>query len=111
MPFRFFCLCVPHWQPKTNPPRSLNFSVEYVGLTADQMASIESGKALAKVLDSESPDNVFVFGAVYVESTPEQYLNLHLTSIDCVSSPIIWGFGSLVILPRSPTWMVLFGTR
>ena len=50
------------------------FFREYVGLTDDQMASIESGKALAKVLDSESPDNVFVFGAVYVDSTPEQYL-------------------------------------
>ncbi|MGC1414173.1 MAG: hypothetical protein WA817_02765 [Candidatus Acidiferrum sp.] len=56
------------------PAELSKFFREYIGLTDDQMASIQSGKAIAKVLDSESPDNVFVFGAVYVDSTPEQYL-------------------------------------
>src|SRR5262249_31397984 len=35
-----------------------------------------SGKAIAKVLRSRTPDEVFVFGSVYVESTPERYLKL-----------------------------------
>lgn len=46
----------------------------YVGLSENEIAAIRSGKAVAKVLDSRTPDEVFVFGAVYVESTPEKYL-------------------------------------
>ncbi len=52
------------------------FFREYVGLNQDQIAAVRSGKAIAKVLDSRSPDEVFVFGSVYVESTPENYLKL-----------------------------------
>jgi hypothetical protein len=52
------------------------FFHEYVGLNPDQIAAVRSGKAIAKVLDSRSPDEVFVFGSVYVESTPEKYLKL-----------------------------------
>jgi hypothetical protein len=50
------------------------FYREYVGLTDDQIASIRSGKALAKIIDSPTPDEVFVFGSVYINSTPESYL-------------------------------------
>ena len=52
------------------------FFHEYVGLNQDQIAAVRSGKAIAKVLDSRSPDEVFVFGSVYVQSTPENYLKL-----------------------------------
>jgi hypothetical protein len=52
------------------------FFREYVGLTENEIAAIRSGKAVAKVMDSRAPDEVFVFGAVYVESTPEKYLAL-----------------------------------
>ena len=55
---------------------SPNFSRPYVGLSDDQIRDIRSGKALAKTLDSPTADEVFVFGAVYVHSTPEQYLKL-----------------------------------
>jgi hypothetical protein len=54
------------------------FFHEYVGLSDDQIESIRGGKALAKVLPSRTPDEVFVFGSVYVESTPERYLKLAL---------------------------------
>jgi hypothetical protein len=50
------------------------FFREYVGLNDDQIAAIHSGKAIAKVMDSRTPDEVFVFGSVYVEATPESYL-------------------------------------
>jgi len=50
------------------------FFREYVGLNDDQIAAIRNGKAIAKVLNSTTPDQVFVFGAVYVKSTPEEYL-------------------------------------
>lgn len=52
------------------------FFREYVGLNDDQIAAIRSGKAIAKVLDSRTPDEVFVFGSVYIEATPESYLKL-----------------------------------
>lgn len=50
------------------------FFREYIGLSDDQIANIRNGKALAKVIQSRTPDEVFVFGSVYVESTPEKYL-------------------------------------
>jgi hypothetical protein len=50
------------------------FYREYAGLTDDQIASIRSGKAIAKIIDSPTPDEVFVFGSVYINSTPESYL-------------------------------------
>ena len=52
------------------------FFKTYVGLSDDQIQDIRSGKALAKTLDSPTADEVFVFGAVYVHATPEQYLKL-----------------------------------
>jgi hypothetical protein len=49
---------------------------EYVGLSDDQIDAIRNGKAVAKVLPSRTPDEVFVFGSVYVKSTPDRYLRL-----------------------------------
>ena len=47
-----------------------------MGLSEDQIAAIRSGKAVAKVIESRTPDEVFVFGSVYVEASPESYLKL-----------------------------------
>ena len=52
------------------------FFREFVGLNEDQIATIRSGKAIAKVVESSTPDEVFVFGAVYVKANPESYLEL-----------------------------------
>jgi hypothetical protein len=52
----------------------LKFFRDYVGLKEDQIAAIRNGKAVAKVVESRTPDEVFVFGSVYVQSTPEKYL-------------------------------------
>jgi hypothetical protein len=59
------------------------FFREYIGLNDNEIAAIRSGKAVAKVLDSRAPDEVFVFGAVYVESTPEKYLE-HASDVDAL---------------------------
>jgi hypothetical protein len=53
-----------------------NFFHEFAGLNEGQINTIRSGKALAKVVDSRIPDEVFVFGAVYIGATPESYLEL-----------------------------------
>ena len=52
------------------------FFREYIGLDDEQISSIRNGKAFAKILDSPTEDQVFVFGSVYINSTPERYLKL-----------------------------------
>jgi|SRR6202050_3289782 len=52
------------------------FFREYAGLNNDQIAQVRGGKAVARILNSQTPDEVFVFGAVHVQSTPEDYLKL-----------------------------------
>jgi hypothetical protein len=59
-----------------SPDEPYRFFREFVGLKEEQIAAIHSGKAVAKVVESRTPDDVFVFGAVYVEATPESYLKL-----------------------------------
>ena len=59
------------------------FFSDFVGLNEDQIGTIRSGKPLAKVVGSTTPDEVFVFGAVYVNATPESYLAL-ATNIDAL---------------------------
>jgi hypothetical protein len=52
------------------------FFREFVGLNEDQIGAIRSGRALARVVESPTPDEVFVFGAIYVKASPESYLEL-----------------------------------
>ncbi len=52
------------------------FFKNYAGLNNDQIKAIRSGQAVAKILDAPTADQVFVFGAVYVKSTPEEYLKM-----------------------------------
>jgi len=42
--------------------------------TPAEIARVESGQAIAKLLASPSPDYIYVFGAVYVKAMPEQYM-------------------------------------
>jgi len=50
------------------------FLRENVGLNTEQIDSIHRGKAVAVVLDSPMPDEVFVFGTIHIDSPPESYL-------------------------------------
>lgn len=52
------------------------FFEQYIGLNDEQITAIRNGQPVAKLLDSATADEVFVFGAVYVRSTPEEYLKL-----------------------------------
>ena len=61
-------------QAPDNSAEPNKFFREFVGLNDEQIRQIHEGKALAKILDSPTADQVFVFGAVYVNSTPERYL-------------------------------------
>src|SRR2546422_3188246 len=52
------------------------FLQQEVGLNGTQTAEVHRGKALATVVDSPTPAQVFVFGIVYVNGAPEKYLQL-----------------------------------
>ncbi len=45
-----------------------------LGLTAEQIAAIDAGRPLAKVLSWGGPSEVYVFGAVHVNGSFERYL-------------------------------------
>ncbi|MCK7503990.1 MAG: hypothetical protein MZV70_07750 [Desulfobacterales bacterium] len=44
------------------------------GLTPQQIAAIDAGQAVAKILPWGGPSEVYVFGAVHVEGSPDTYL-------------------------------------
>jgi len=50
------------------------FLRETVKLNAGQIDSVHRRKAVAVVLESPTPDEVFVFGTVHVDAAPESYL-------------------------------------
>jgi hypothetical protein len=47
-----------------------------VGLSPDQIATLHNGKAVSTAQKSRTPAEVFVFGAVYINASPESYLKL-----------------------------------
>jgi hypothetical protein len=52
------------------------FLRESAKLNTGQIAALHGGKAVAVVLDSAKPDEIFVLGAVQIDATPESYLRL-----------------------------------
>jgi len=79
----FFCitlsvvlLLLPILIQADTPDESYKFFREFAGLNEEQMAAIRSGKAVAKVVESPTPDEIYVVGSVYVEATPEGYLKI-----------------------------------
>jgi hypothetical protein len=58
---------------QTNPALQTYFK-DYIGLSDDQIAAIRNGQAVSKNLHSRTADEIFVFGAVYINGVPESYL-------------------------------------
>jgi len=50
------------------------FFKESIGLQDDQIAVIQSGKPVTKVISSKTPSEIAVFGAIYINASPEEYL-------------------------------------
>jgi len=55
-------------------PRLHTYFKEDIGLSDDQIVAIRAGQAFAKNLHSRMADEIFVFGAVYINAKPESYL-------------------------------------
>ena len=58
---------------QSNPDLQAFFR-QSIGLTEDQIAAIRNGQAIAKAVPSRIPDEIFLFGAVYIHAAPEAYL-------------------------------------
>ncbi len=58
---------------QSNPDLETFFQ-QNIGLTPDQIASIRSGQAIAKALPPRTPEEVFLFGAIYIHALPESYV-------------------------------------
>src|SRR5215467_1066413 len=43
-------------------------------LSPEQITDIQKGKAMAKILSSSKPSDIYVFGAVYIHARPDDYL-------------------------------------
>jgi hypothetical protein len=56
-------------------PDLQKFFRENIGLSADQIADIQSGKPVAKALQSRTPAEVFLVGAAWIHATPERYVH------------------------------------
>jgi hypothetical protein len=66
-----------------------------MGLSDDQIAMIARGNAVVKVLPSKTPAEIFVFGAVFVNATPEEYVKLAFDMGRLRRLPIYLGVGRL----------------
>jgi hypothetical protein len=51
------------------------FFKENIGLKDSEIAAIEHGKAVAKILDSPTASEVFVFGSVFIKAQPSAYVH------------------------------------
>lgn len=54
------------------------FFKTYAQLSEREIRSIVQGRAVAKILPSNDPNQIFVFGAVYIHADPEEYLELEM---------------------------------
>jgi hypothetical protein len=58
----------------TNASSPEEFLREQMQLSPDQITDVQNGKAVAKILPSSKPSDIYVFGAVYIHAKPDAYL-------------------------------------
>ena len=52
------------------------FFTDQIGLSGNEIRAVAQGTVVAKMLPSRTPAEIFVFGAVFVNATPEEYVKL-----------------------------------
>jgi hypothetical protein len=60
---------------QSSPDLSTYFK-KYIGLSEEQIRLIRSNEGFAKTLPSRVPEEIFVFGAIYIHAKPETYVTL-----------------------------------
>src|SRR5215469_5471939 len=76
MPLQGFSQSNPHLEA---------FFRQSIGLTEDQIAAIRNGQAIANAVPSRIPDEIFLFGAVYIHAAPEAYQRINRSRGCCKS--------------------------
>jgi hypothetical protein len=66
-----------------------------VGLTSQQIAAIDAGRPVAKVLSWGEPSEVYVFGAVHVDGSPDSYLDAARNVARLSGTPGYLGIGEI----------------
>jgi hypothetical protein len=74
------------------PPLSIFTTL---GLTAEQIAAIDAGRPVAKVLPWGGASEIYVFGAVHIDGTPETFLRAARDVQRLRSTPGYLGIGEL----------------
>jgi hypothetical protein len=75
-------------------PVPLNIFTD-LGLTSQQIAAIDAGRPVAKVLPWGGPSEVYVFGAVHVEGSPDTYLEAARDVARLSGTPGYHGIGEI----------------
>src|SRR5713101_6954685 len=70
-----------------------------LGLTPQQVAAIDDGRPIAKVLSWGGPSEVYVFGAVHVNGSPDTYLKAVRDVGRLAGTPGYLGIGELPATP------------
>ena len=74
------------------PPVSLFTTL---GLTSEEIAAVDAGRPVAKVLPWGGPSEVYIFGAVHVDGSPETYLKAARDVRRLSGTPGYLGIGEL----------------
>ena len=72
-----------------------------LGLTAQEIAAIDAGRPVAKVLSWGGPSELYVFGAVHVDGPPDAYLRAARDIGRLRGAPGYWASASSAKTPRS----------
>jgi hypothetical protein len=85
---------------QTPSPEPRTFFKKYIHLSDAAIESIERGEPVTAELMSETPDKIYIFGAVYIKARPELYLKF-ATDIDRLRNlPKYRGVGRLSDPPK-----------
>ena len=88
----FALVSVTFAQPVQQQPSALFANI---GLTAQQVAAVDAGRPVAKVLSWGVSSEVYVFGAVYIDGSPAAYLKAARDIGRLAGSPGYLGVGEL----------------
>jgi len=80
--------------PAPAPPVPLKVFTDF-GVTSQQIAAIDAGRPVARVLAWGEPSEVYVFGAVHVDGSPEVYLKAARNVTGLAGTPGYQGIGEL----------------
>jgi hypothetical protein len=76
------------------------FFKQNIELNDSEIADIDHGKAVAKILDSPAPSEVFVFGSVFIKAQPSAYVHMAADLDKLKSLPSYLAFGRFSSPPQ-----------